>query len=565
MRQPSPPLLTLRGLLTLWSLLAFPLWLVAQQVLPAERILLHTDRDLYLTGEQIRFKAYCLTEPLPTTETMSQVLYLELHDARKQRLAGVKFRLSEGEAHGTILIPGDIASGVYYLRAYTRYMRNGGPEVFCHLPLRIVNPATGIPAAETETKAPQTQEVALTLPVRTERSSYAPGERISIQLSPPEQVNFASAALSLAVIQKGSRVRFQQALSPAWQPAAPEALVWLPEIRDIAISGQIRDQATGKALAGIPCWAAVLGEHPQVHGGKSDAEGYFFFTLPHLQDKPTVAVTVAPIEGVEAELFIQQDYSPEYAELPQLTLSLDSSDVVLLEALFLHTQVARQFPGPAPDTLPQSSLPFNLEAAPVVRSISDFVEIPNLEEVFEEIIPGIRVRHEKSGSSLSIYDERSQIYYDDPLILLDNLPIFGVDSLLRISPERIARIEAFPRRYVLGDQLIGGMVRIYTTRADLGGMTPPDQTVFLRYEGLSRTLSFPPGKYETVPVESARWPDFRTTLCWYPDLRLTSEGLNVACFAADAESEYEVVVQGLTAKGEVCLGRAAFVVRAAAK
>jgi hypothetical protein len=541
--------------LSLWTLLSFPLLILAQQSLSAERVLLHTDRDLYLIGEQIQFKAYCLADDRAADAVMSQVIYLELHDARKQRLTGAKFALTAGESHGTITIPGDLPSGVYYLRAYTRYMRNGGPGAFCYLPLRIVNPEAGLPLSPSETAIAPETEVSIPLRVNTDRTAYAPGDRITMQVSRPESAAFATAHLSLAVILKGSRKQFHQALSPAWRPDAPEALTWLPEIRGLAISGQVRDKATGMALPGVQCWASVLGDQPQVHGIKSDAEGYFFFTLPHLAGKRTVAVTVEPIAGLETELLIQQDYSPEYADLPQLPLLLDSSDYVLLEALFLHTQVAARFPGPPADTLPRTALAYNLEVASVVRQINDFVEIPNLEEVFEEIVPGVRVRHEKAGSSLSVYDERSQIYYDDPLILLDYLPIYDVDALLGISPERIARIEVFPRRYVFGDLLLGGMVRIHTSRADLGGMLPPSQTVFLRYEGLSPVVSFPAGKYETgLPVTSS-WPDLRTTLCWRPDLRLSADGLTVACFAADAAAEYEVVVQGLTENGKACLGR----------
>ena len=557
----------LSHLLALGSL-AFPLLLMGQ-ALPVEQILLHSDRDLYLSGEQIWFKGYAVDGESPAA-AMSTVLYVELHSAAKQSLARGKYRLQDGQAQGSIDIPATLPSGVYYLRAYTRYLRNAGPAAFVYLPIRIVNPETGLPAQERP--APQTSPAASVAPlpirVQTDRAAYAPGEALTIRLESGAPTDFSAAELSLSVVKKGTHSLPHSGFSPVWTPPAAVSLAWLPETRDLAIAGQLRDKATGKAIGDVACWVTVMDGTPQVHHFRSEADGAFFFSLNEVSGKATVALTTAPQAGVEAEWLIQQDYAAEYPELPSLALGLDSSDRALLESLLTGAQVAARFPGPPGDTLAPVALPLNLEAAPTVRLLRDFVEIPNLKEVFQEIVTGVQVRQRQGKTALSVFDEQSQFTYDDPLILLDNLPVFDVDALLGILPERVARIEVFPRRYVLGDLLIGGMVRVYTVQGDLGGMAPPAQTAFLRYDGLNPAVSFPPGKYtaagasaSTAVARSSRWPDFRSTLCWLPDVRLSQAGTTLTCFAGDAVSEYEVVVQGTTAEGARCEGRAVFWVR----
>ena len=92
-----------------------------------ERIGLFTDRNLYVSGEQILFTA-CLYDPEhPEVIPAGKVLYGELITPDGYRVTQGKYPLADGKATGCMVIPAETITGTFYLKAYTKSMRNEGP------------------------------------------------------------------------------------------------------------------------------------------------------------------------------------------------------------------------------------------------------------------------------------------------------------------------------------------------------------------------------------------------------------------------------------------------------
>ncbi len=89
-----------------------------------ERIRLFTDRNLYCVNERIFFTAgyTCLNEA--DSILWSKVLYVELINWNGVKLGNLKLKLDKSGSSASLRIPGDLLSGNYYLRAYTKWMRN---------------------------------------------------------------------------------------------------------------------------------------------------------------------------------------------------------------------------------------------------------------------------------------------------------------------------------------------------------------------------------------------------------------------------------------------------------
>lgn len=105
-----------------------------------EKITLHTDRSLYLTGEKIWFRADYLLNEQYAKNQLSNILYVELLNMDQNPAVQKKFEIRRGTAHGMIQIPGEVRSGHYLLRAYTRFQRNFSSQAYEYLPLEIINP-----------------------------------------------------------------------------------------------------------------------------------------------------------------------------------------------------------------------------------------------------------------------------------------------------------------------------------------------------------------------------------------------------------------------------------------
>jgi len=89
---------------------------------PQEKAYLQTDRNDYLAGESIWFKAYTLLDEKPTI--LSKVIYVDLLDPSGKMVDKKMLNLKDGTADGVLDIKTEMASGIYYLRCYTMWMLN---------------------------------------------------------------------------------------------------------------------------------------------------------------------------------------------------------------------------------------------------------------------------------------------------------------------------------------------------------------------------------------------------------------------------------------------------------
>ena len=107
--------------------------------IPKENTYIDTDRDKYISGENIWFKAYNFEENKLQSQ-YSKVLYIELFDGEKNVFIQKKYSLSQGTTNGVLEIPADLNSGNYFLRAYTQYQRNFTVENIFTKVISVLNP-----------------------------------------------------------------------------------------------------------------------------------------------------------------------------------------------------------------------------------------------------------------------------------------------------------------------------------------------------------------------------------------------------------------------------------------
>ena len=110
------------------------------KALPDERVMVKTDRDIYLCGEDILMSAYTYEGNWFTPVSISSVLYVEFYNPENHVFSRMKLLMKKGKGTGQIGIPRNVATGIYYLRAYTNYMKNFGIKQFFLKKLKIVNP-----------------------------------------------------------------------------------------------------------------------------------------------------------------------------------------------------------------------------------------------------------------------------------------------------------------------------------------------------------------------------------------------------------------------------------------
>jgi hypothetical protein len=110
-----------------------------------EKLFVSMDRPNYLAGETMNLRLFYVDGFKHEAANLSKVAYVELINARKESVLQVKLKLVAGAGTGQLFLPDNLATGLYQLRAYTRWMRNESERFFFTCTVPILNPMEPAP------------------------------------------------------------------------------------------------------------------------------------------------------------------------------------------------------------------------------------------------------------------------------------------------------------------------------------------------------------------------------------------------------------------------------------
>jgi hypothetical protein len=104
---------------------------------PQEKIYIHYDKNSYVTGDTVWFKAYLFTGS--KRSRAGKNFYLELLDNNGKLLNRLTAPIFESTASGNIVLPTDTAIHAVYCRAYTEVMLKGDSSFIYMKQLSVIN------------------------------------------------------------------------------------------------------------------------------------------------------------------------------------------------------------------------------------------------------------------------------------------------------------------------------------------------------------------------------------------------------------------------------------------
>ncbi len=91
---------------------------------PLEEIYIHTDREEYISGEDLWFNIYLIDRQSSKPSLNSGICYFELLNPENRPVVQKRIRIDEGFGPGQIVLPDTLSTGTYTIRAYTSWMKN---------------------------------------------------------------------------------------------------------------------------------------------------------------------------------------------------------------------------------------------------------------------------------------------------------------------------------------------------------------------------------------------------------------------------------------------------------
>src|SRR6185295_590530 len=177
-----------------------------------------------------------------------------------------------------------------------------------------------------------------------------------------------------------------------------------------------------------------------------------------------------------------------------------------------------QFDAPNIDTLPFYGKPYSKYV------LDDYTRFTTMEEVLREYVPDVAVRRWGGQYHLLVFNwDVKEFYQDDPLILLDGVPISN-QKIMSYDPLKVKKLEVVCNRYINGEFTYEGIVSFTTYRGDLDELKLDPRAIAIDYDGLQLKREFYSPAYENEQQFTSRIPDFRNLLYWSPDVQTDKAG-----------------------------------------
>lgn len=160
-----------------------------------ERVYLHTDKDVYMMGEKLLFKAYLmLGNPLLLNEA-SKVLHIEIVDPTGYSMLHKVFPIENGRSSGEIFLGPELNTKDFIIKAYTLWGANYGADFEFYKPIQVMSSLWEVGQ---NTIDPKSEGIV----VFSDKQVYQSQDSITLNVVVNNQKgSIAAANLSVAVVQ----------------------------------------------------------------------------------------------------------------------------------------------------------------------------------------------------------------------------------------------------------------------------------------------------------------------------------------------------------------------------
>ncbi|HJZ41205.1 MAG TPA: hypothetical protein VJ203_12625 [Bacteroidales bacterium] len=523
------------------------------------QLVLFTDRTLYITGEEIQFSVMPVRNNFLPENADSRILYVELITAGGHRITGGKYAIENGRGMGCLSVPRDVLSGEYYVRAYTRYMRNFGPAGYPGVRVKLINSSnnniltgnssTPVVSREDSIRKQPVLEIEIAM---TDRKEYKTREKVDLFIETGKMKELYSTGWCITVVPVNSIDPEEGILTSGAGSFAinhdSTGMHYYPETRGVSISGKVTDRGTGSSAPGAVVTLSVIGEK-DFSAYKTGQSGEFYFSLPGYKGRRDIFLSSWAISGSPPGILIDNDFCTSPVKLPSSGFKLTEEEKRTGLTMAVNFQVASFFHNiPKPKTDSGYSVVESFYGKPTETLLFDkYIQLPTLEEYFNELPMEVKIREKQGKKYFKFLSPLAEMMVYDPLVLVDWVVVTETDKLLDLSPQKISRIEIVNKPYVKGNLTYGGIISIISREGDFAGIDLPASGVFINYGFLEYDRV--EGRNDQV---AAHIPDSRNTLYWEPDVALDSpDTANISFITADTPGDYLVVLRGVGRQGVI--------------
>lgn len=518
----------------------------------SERVYISTDKDVYVSGDDLFFSAFCIDAADGGFSGASATAYLEICSPEGP-VQTAKVALKDGRGGGVISLKNTIPTGNYELIAYTAQCFNeddydfeSGSKV-----LSIINPFTTDRSPSGVTLMDDAEYGAIAIPDKPSSGSL----KVDASDSVIRLTNDSDRTVSLSVsVSRADGIKSRSLSNPVSFKSGIRKGSSFSSVRELEYDGEIvRARVFVPEGLSIPdvvnmeTFLSIPGRDSDFYSSEIGENGYTSFYTRNIYGD-VEAVFEANVSDLGCHLEMESPFkSVKATGLEALPLSASLEKDILRRSVGMQVQKAvsaDSLYGYLP--LPEDLL---LGDDGIEYILDDYTRFPLMEEVFIEFISEARVRRQDDKRAIFVILEDSfrSGYYGSQLpvlTLLDGVPVTDHERILEYDPLLVEKITVYPHTYKVGNWIFGGVVSFATYKHNLPSFEFNKNTRVVDFQG----VSFPAVSY--APSGGADAPDMRETVLWHPMVEIGPGESRVLNYSHPAyEGGFDVVVEGFDSEG----------------
>ncbi|MBB6128596.1 hypothetical protein [Mucilaginibacter lappiensis] len=332
----------------------------------------------------------------------------------------------------------------------------------------------------------------------------------------------------------------------------PEVFNFLPEYNDHLITAKVSNTVTGQPAGDVLVYLSVPGKRVQLYASKSDSLGRLIFNTKQLFGPGEIIVQTNSERDTTFRIDVLSPFSEQYTKYnmpginitPGMQKTLEEHSVAMQVQNIYAGNKIKQFYDPGVDSSGFFGKPYK------TYLLDNYTRFTTMEEVLREYIREVNVVQSHKRYHIKVLNDKG--FLDgDPLVMLDDVPVFNIDKVIAIDPLKVKKLEVIRERYYYGPSVHEGILSYTTYKGDLGGVEMDPHAVVLDYEGLQLQREFYSPVYDTDEAVKSRIPDFRNLLFWQPNVNINTDGKGqLSFYTSDQTGKFIGLIQGLTPNGD---------------
>ncbi len=563
---------------------------VSESAYSREIVFVHPDRQVFVSGEMIRFSARLIDLNPQTDNRQSSVLYLQIAGPDGGELLTVRSDIDEnGVSYGCIILPETLTTGLYYLTAFTNCMRNYDPVWLWSSPLILVdrhdskidslaflNAASRSGDQAFSFQERGSEESNVSLKIATDKDLFGKREkvRVSLSLTGLEDISsYADISFSVSELAPfrfllnempdilsyiNSRKSVQ--LYPGKAMTGNEPCRYMLEDEGYILSGTVNEKSSDRIIEN----ACVLLSTPDTVANLkycfTDTTGRFYFLLNRWYNNKELILQVKDDTAFQGYTEIRIDNrSVGKTDIPPARITLDDSLRTFLRNRLTINLINSSFgnnyySGEKLDSNKCVRSGYDFFGKPdAVIYPADYVDLPDFNEIHKNLIPYIRFKEDKNGAyTVQVPSNETHMYLegDNALVLVNNVPLFDYGMLSDLNSRKIEKMKICMRMMMYGDMQISGIISIFANEDFLPSLVQDNKVTQISNDVVKRNKELILQEYKPSNGSVTKTPDFRQTLYWDPDVRINGDSLEIEFYTSDLKAAYEIKAQGITGEGK---------------